>query len=140
MNGVYGILQKYILKACGFATLVSACSLFLASVLVPLADAQIISVISGRVRDQQGLALPGVALRLKNTETGRDRYARSDATGSYRIAGLLAGTYEITASKTGFSDKLLSGVDVQTNASVDLYSPQCGFGAVGDYCARIRPS
>ena len=32
----------------------------------------------------------------------------------------MAGTYEITASKTGFSDKLLSGVDVQTNASVDL--------------------
>ena len=80
--------SKIILKACGFATLVSACSLFLASVLVPLADAQIISVISGRVRDQQGLALPGVALRLKNTETGRYRYARSDATGSYRIAGL----------------------------------------------------
>lgn len=96
------------------------CSLLLAAVLAPSASAQITSSVSGCVRDQQRLALPGVAIRFKNKETGRDRYAQSDATGFYRITGLLAGTYEITASKTGFSDKVLNGVDVLTNASLNL--------------------
>ncbi|MGI8961738.1 MAG: TonB-dependent receptor [Bryobacteraceae bacterium] len=120
MKRKYEIFQRHNLRRRRLATLLSVCSFLLAAVLVPLAEAQITSVVSGRVLDQQGLALQGVALRLKNKETGRDRYAQSDATGLYRIAGLLAGDYEVTASKAGFSDQPLSGVDVPTNAYVNF--------------------
>jgi hypothetical protein len=59
--------------------------------------------LDGRVIDEQGLALPGVAVTARNTATGFQRSTTSDATGNYRIPGLPIGTYEVKADLAGFA-------------------------------------
>ena len=56
----------------------------------------------GRVTDDQGAALPGVAIVVKHQESGIFRQASTTADGSYFLAGVLPGTYELTAELTGF--------------------------------------
>ena len=93
------------------------------SLLAPPASAQITSTLSGQVLDPQGLGLPNVNLRVRRTETGLDLYTNSDETGSYSLSGLLAGIYEITASKRGFAGTVLSGMQITVNSNVNLNIP-----------------
>jgi hypothetical protein len=59
--------------------------------------------IEGKVQDEQGGALPGVAVSVKNPATGFTRSAVSDATGVYRFTSLPVGAYEVKAELTGFA-------------------------------------
>jgi hypothetical protein len=88
--------------------------------IVMLSGSQITATISGQILDQQGLGLPGVALRVKSNQTGMERYAQSDATGLYSISALPVGTYKITASKPEFETKVLAGVEVALNANLKI--------------------
>ena len=87
-------------KRLGF--LAAALLLALAAVSPALAQGTN-GLIEGTVFDQQGLALPGVAVTASNTRTGFSRAAISDAAGTYRINGLPVGEYEVKAALTGFS-------------------------------------
>ena len=60
-------------------------------------------LIEGTVLDQQGLALPGVAVTATNANTGFSRTATSDAQGTFRIPGLPVGTYDVKAALSGFA-------------------------------------
>lgn len=60
-------------------------------------------VITGTLLDEQGAALPGVTLTLKNSETGAVRTSVSEADGRYRFAGLPPGRYELRAELQGFA-------------------------------------
>lgn len=60
-------------------------------------------LIEGTVLDPQGLALPGVTVTATNLSNGFARSSVTDSTGTYRIAGLPVGTYEIKATLTGFN-------------------------------------
>lgn len=51
----------------------------------------------GRVVDQQGEALPGVAVLITNQDTGVFREVVSGGDGSYFAGQLLPGTFAITA-------------------------------------------
>src|SRR5580704_5817750 len=62
--------------------------------------------ISGIVRDSSGEAVRGVQLTIKNLADDRTQTTTSDATGTYNLQNLMAGFYEITASKYGFGDTL----------------------------------
>jgi len=65
----------------------------------------------GRVTDEQGAALPGAAIVIKHQESGIFRQASTTADGSYYLAGVLPGTYELSAELTGF--KRMSRRDVK---------------------------
>jgi hypothetical protein len=65
----------------------------------------------GRVTDEQGAALPGVAIVIKHQGSGIFRQAGTTGDGSYYLAGVLPGTYELTAELTGF--KRVSQRDVR---------------------------
>jgi len=60
-------------------------------------------VIAGTLKDAQGGVLPGVSLTLRNAESGVMRTAVSEGDGTYRLAGLLPGRYELAAELSGFS-------------------------------------
>ena len=67
------------------------------------AAAQITSAtVSGTITDETGGILPGVDIAAKNIDTGLSRTFVSTAEGSFTIAGLPPGKYEVRASLQGF--------------------------------------
>lgn len=60
------------------------------------------SEVRGRVLDQQGAALPGVTVTVRNQDTGMYRTAVSGSDGTYFISGVAPGTYAVTAELQGF--------------------------------------
>jgi hypothetical protein len=66
------------------------------------AYAQATASISGVVKDSGGGVVPGVTVIVKQDATGRKYEAVTDADGRYSIPALLAGSYTVTASLTGF--------------------------------------
>lgn len=64
---------------------------------------QTTGTIQGRIADDQGAGIPGVAVTARNVATGFTRTEVSDAGGSYRLAGLPVGTYSVAAELQGFT-------------------------------------
>ena len=58
--------------------------------------------VRGRVVDSQGAVLPGVAVTLRNQDTGMFRETVSNEDGTYFISGIVPGPYTITAELQGF--------------------------------------
>src|SRR6266403_5387884 len=77
--------------------------------------AQTTSVIEGRVTDQQGLAIEGVTVNVRNMAAAIDRGTVTDASGEYRLVGLAAGIYAVTASKAGFASGTVASLEVTVN-------------------------
>ena len=73
--------------------------------------------LTGSVTDDQGLALPGVSVTVTNTSTGFSRSATTDETGTYRIAGLPSGSYEVKSELTGFAVQARKDVSVSVAAT-----------------------
>ncbi|HET9742213.1 MAG TPA: carboxypeptidase regulatory-like domain-containing protein [Terriglobales bacterium] len=77
------------------------------------------ATIRGQARDQSAAALPGVEVTVSNTLV--ERKSRTNAAGAFSFFGLPAGTYTLTAHKSGFADvtrtlTLAGG----TSANIDL--------------------
>ena len=60
--------------------------------------------IVGTVQDATGGTVPEVTLTVKSLDDNSSRTALSDASGAFQALNLRPGSYEITASKNGFSD------------------------------------
>src|SRR2546425_3376413 len=57
------------------------------------------------VKDENGAALPNVAVSIRSLETGATRAATTDTQGNYSVSGLPVGTYEIRATREGRSEE-----------------------------------
>src|SRR5712691_8584695 len=66
--------------------------------------------ITGTVKDSAGAVLPGVSIKLMNTETGATRTIIADEFGRYNAPQLPLGAYEISAELPGFQTALRRGV------------------------------
>src|SRR5438034_10130132 len=75
--------------------------------------AQSTAQVSGTVRDQTGAVLPGVEVALIQTDTGLNRTAVTDETGSYILPNLPIGPYRLEASLPGFRTYVQSGIVLQ---------------------------
>ena len=76
-------------------------------------------LIEGSVVDQQGLPLPGVLVTASHTSTGFSRSASTDASGKFRIGGLVVGVYEVKAALSGFnSQSHRASVNVESTTTV----------------------
>ena len=82
--------------------------------------AQTTSTIEGTVRDNQGLAVAGVQVRVTSSELAIERTATTDADGSYRIATLPPGVYDIKASKDGFQSEVFKNLEVTLNRTLSF--------------------
>jgi len=74
--------------------------------------------IIGTVRDPQGGVIPNVAVTVRSTETGAERNARTDDSGSFVIPGVPAGSYDLTASTAGFQTEVRTGLVLTVGAVV----------------------
>jgi hypothetical protein len=66
--------------------------------------------ISGSVRDSSGREIAGAQVAIENSETAILRSTDADNDGIYTAPNLMAGTYQISASKEGFATLVRTGV------------------------------
>lgn len=77
--------------------------------------------IEGRVVDQNGAAVPGIALTARNRDTGLTKNASSDASGNYQFILLPSGNYTVEAAAgKGFSGTKYENVTVTVGAKTAL--------------------
>src|SRR2546428_3882486 len=78
--------------------------------------AQATAQVSGTARDQSGAVLPGVEVKVTQTETGVTRTAVTNETGSYVLPNLVLGPYRLEAALPGFRTYVQSGIVLKVNA------------------------
>ena len=72
--------------------------------------------ITGTVTDNTKGVLPGVTVSVRNIATQVTREAVTDVTGTFTITNLLAGTYDVKATLTGFKmHEQKGGADARRN-------------------------
>jgi hypothetical protein len=76
--------------------------------------------IRGVVRDPEGAALPGVAIVLKNQDTGLFRETTSGSDGSYFANSMTPGVYEVTAELSGFQKFVARDVRLEIGKTATL--------------------
>ena len=84
------------------------------------ASAQATAQINGTVRDQGGLALPGVTVTVAHTDTGLTRTVVTNETGSYILQNLPVGPYRFEASLGGFRTYVQTGIVLQVGSNPTL--------------------
>jgi hypothetical protein len=80
--------------------------------LATLSTAQEDASIQGTVSDSSGAAIPGVAIQVKNLETGALRNLLTDESGHFAAASLPVGRYLVKAEKSGFRGVEKSGTSL----------------------------
>jgi outer membrane receptor for ferrienterochelin and colicin len=68
------------------------------------------ATLQGTIADEQGAVLPGAAITITNTETGRVRELTTDEKGWFRAPALTPGRYELRAALSGFATQVRSGL------------------------------
>ena len=74
--------------------------------------------ILGAVSDDSGARVPGVAVTIRNVETGITRALTTDAAGRFRAPNLGVGLYEVRAELMGFRTAVRQGIQVTVAAEV----------------------
>src|SRR5436190_14107497 len=92
-------------KSMSFISRAVVCLFLLA---LPLA-AQYASLV-GTVKDQQGGAMPNVAISLTSQDTGVGMTSRTDAEGNFEFPTVRPGTYKVRAEQAGFQTFVQNGV------------------------------
>ena len=106
--------------------IVCACS------IAPSAHAQaLFGSVVGNVRDASDAAVAGAIVTLTNLETRQERQAATTDTGAYDFATVAPGTYEVKASKVGFSASVTKGLVVSADSTVRA-DMQLNVGAVSE--------
>ena len=74
----------------------------------------------GGIVDQQNAVLPGVSITVRNQDTGMFRETISNADGTYFVAALPPGVYEIRASLTGFRPYARTGIRLEVGTTTTV--------------------
>src|SRR5260221_8297998 len=89
-----------------------AALLAIALFALPVAAQEQRVCIEGVVKDASGAVVPGATVEARAAGTGV-LSTTSDASGAFRFPSLLPGTYEVTASISGFKPGKVSNVEVK---------------------------
>ena len=102
-----------------------------------IAWAQTGATLSGKVTDQSGATLPGVAVTIKNIDTGATRTIPTDRAGRYEALSLPLGTFDIRAAKRGFAEETRTGISLAAGetSTVDMKMQQTS----SEKAAQSRP-
>src|SRR5260221_4320509 len=79
------------------------------------AFAQTTASIQGTVSDQNGAAIVGAKVTVKNTALGIERNTQTSSTGSYEVPALPPGTYSVQVQMTGFETQLAKDLVLQVS-------------------------
>ncbi len=99
---------------------ISITALVVLCALAGTASAQQSGIITGRVVDAQGAAVPGVTVTATQRATGFTRTVVSDREGIYRLNGMPVGSFDIKAEIAGFAAWERNGVTVNVAQTTDL--------------------
>jgi outer membrane receptor protein involved in Fe transport len=77
----------------------------------------------GRIVDEQGAVLPGVAVVAKNEATGQFRESVSGTDGSFFLSAMTPGLYEVTAELSGFKKYQRGGVRIEVGKTFAIDIP-----------------
>ena len=94
--------------SCLFAVLVSFAS----------ARAGTVASLAGTVADPSGAVIPGVAVTIRNTETGAQQIATTNRDGFFAFPILPSGHYEIEMCHPGFKPYRRVGLSLDTNSAL----------------------
>lgn len=83
-----------------------------------LLPAQTTSEITGTVRDSQGLALPDAQVRITSAELAIDHTVSTGGLGSYHLAALPPGRYQLKVEKKGFRSEVFGNIEVTLNRTL----------------------
>jgi hypothetical protein len=96
---------------------ITLCALALVVVTPAIVLAQIYyGTITGVVTDATGAVVSGAAVSVKSLATGAQYSATASDSGSYVVAQLPIGKYEVRVSQKGFKEFVASNVDVHTSS------------------------
>jgi hypothetical protein len=110
------------------------------------AFAQTNSSITGTVSDIEGKKLGNVAIQVRNPATGSAFSAQSAADGSYTVAGLAPGTYELIAIVPGMIPNVQPNlkIDAAKGLKLDLHMEDLNANTLGEdrgfYANMFSPS
>ena len=76
--------------------------------------------LSGTVTDPSGSVVAQATVEIKSTATGIVRSVTTDAAGLYAVPNLLPGSYDVSASASGFSKVLQTGITISVGAQQEL--------------------
>jgi len=76
------------------------------------------ATVQGTVTDMSGSAVPAADVQLKNTGTGATRTVSTDGTGRFRAPDMQVGSYDVAATKSGFSTVAHNNVTLNVGAEV----------------------
>jgi hypothetical protein len=87
--------------------------------------------IEGKITDPQGAVVPGAKVTATNQTSKQEFTAVTDAQGSYKIEGLPAGVYTVSATAKDFKEKRQTEIKVEDDSvkPVDLQLELAGVGA-----------
>ena len=92
----------------------------LLSIAAPVFAQQGTSELGGKVTDQQGAVLPGVAIVVTNEDTGVFREVVTTPDGSYFVSQIVPGRYRVTAKMEGFRSLERRGIVVEVGRTQTL--------------------
>src|SRR6516225_257236 len=95
-----------------FSRLLVIAALFLFAIAIQ-AQTSTGGTVSGQVVDQQGAAMPGVAIKLIDPATNITLTTKTNDAGRFLIANVNPGTYDIEFMKTGFATRKVRRQDVR---------------------------
>ena len=76
--------------------------------------------IVGNIRDQQGMAMPGVEVIVINQNTNFTRTAITDDQGGYEFLNVVAGTYRVQATQPGFKTFAKKGIELNSRQTLRM--------------------
>jgi hypothetical protein len=79
--------------------------------------------ISGTVKDQNGLAVPGAKMVVRNVDTGSERNLTTNGEGLYVAPYLQPGHYEVAVSKEGFADYVHRNIELMVGQALTIDVP-----------------
>ncbi len=93
----------------GFLSLVFCAAAVLAMAVGAFPQATQVTL-EGTIVDEQGNALPGVAVGVRNTETGYLYSSVTKSNGTYALSGIQPGSYEVEVKLAGFASQKRTGM------------------------------
>jgi hypothetical protein len=89
------------------------------------------ATLKGTVVDPNGAVIAGATVTATNPTTGITRTTKSGGDGSYRIAALPPGTYQITIEAQGFAKEVAKGMELTVGQS-QVYDGHMKIGAASE--------
>ena len=109
--------------------------LVLASILIAksLSAQAVTGSISGTIIDPSGAAVGGVQIEITNLETELRRTAANLDNGTYTVAQLPPGTYDVLIQKPGFANQVQRGVRLLVKSKPDSRFQALTFVCIPEY-------